>query len=627
METQVMEIFIKAFILTSFVGFIISLLIPKKNETIVSIVSYTTIGLQLLATLVFMSHWLYNGHSEINVKEFSIFKATGYDFYIDLFFDEVTATFLLIGVLLTFLVTVYSRYYLHREPGYKRFFSILLFFYLGYNIIIFSGNLETLFIGWEILGISSFLLIAFYRDRYLPVRNAVKVFSIYRIGDVGLILAMWLSHHLWHQNISFHDLENVASVNEHLANHSWMGILISLLIYMSAAAKSAQLPFSSWLPRAMEGPTPSSAIFYGSLSIHIGAFIMLRTFHFWEQQTSFRIFVVFIGLMTSIVAILTARVQSSVKSQIAYSSIAQIGLIFIEISLGLESLALIHIAGNAFLRMYQLLVSPSVVSYKIKEQFYHFVPRHKTIEDSFPKKIEYSLYILSLKEWNLDSIMYRNLWNPLKKLGNHLNFLTFKNVFFVFIFVVLAGFLFLFNKELLPKELLDYVPTFIAFIGLFAIIKGFTERNSVRLSWSLILINHFLTVLAISFNENFDPSHIWWYISGVVISGLVGFACIQRLRNLESWISLDKFYGHSYEHPKIAFLFLLACLGMAGFPITPTFIGEDLIFSHIHQDQFFLAFFIALSFVLNGLTVIRIYARIFLGPNIKKFQGKIQRSS
>ena len=622
-----MESFIKAFILTSFIGFIISLLIPKKNEKIVSFVSYGTIGLQLIGTIFFLGYWIYNGLPEINMKEFSIFQAKGYDFYIDLFFDKISATYLIIGVLLTFLITVYSRYYLHKEPGYKRFFSILLFFYLGYNIIIFSGNLETLFIGWEILGISSFLLIAFYRDRYLPVKNAVKVFSIYRIGDVGLILAMWLSHHLWHQNISFHDLENAVQVNEHIANHSFMGIFIALLIYMSAAAKSAQLPFSSWLPRAMEGPTPSSAIFYGSLSIHIGAFIMLRTFHFWEFQTSFRIFVVIIGLLTSVMALLTARVQSTVKSQVAYSSIAQIGLIFIEIALGLESLALVHIAGNAFLRMYQLLVSPSIVSYKIREQFYNFIPRHKTIEDGFPKKLEYTLYILSLKEWNLDSLMYTILWNPLKKIGKRLNFLSFKNVYFFFTMIFIIGILFIYFKDRLPSKILHLLPTIFSFIGLLAIIKGFTERSSVRLSWSLILINHFTTVLAISFNENFDTSHIWWYISGVIISGIIGYACIQRLRNLESWISLDKFYGHSYEHPKIAFLFLLACLGISGFPISPTFIGEDLIFSHINENQFFLAFFIALSFVLNGLTVIRIYARIFLGPNLKKFQGNTQRAA
>ena len=107
------------------------------------------------------------------------FKTEGFEFFIDLTFDRITATYLFVGSLLTFLVTVYSRYYLHRESGYKRFFNTIHFFFLGYNLVVFSGNMETLFIGWEILGISSFLLIAFYRERYLPVKNAMKVFSIH----------------------------------------------------------------------------------------------------------------------------------------------------------------------------------------------------------------------------------------------------------------------------------------------------------------------------------------------------------------------------------------------------------------------------------------------------------------
>jgi formate hydrogenlyase subunit 3/multisubunit Na+/H+ antiporter MnhD subunit len=99
------------------------------------------------------------------------------------------------------------------------------------------------------------------------------------------------------------------------------------------------------------------------------------------------------------------------------------------------------------------------------------------------------------------------------------------------------------------------------------------------------------------------------------------------MRRLESWISLDKFYGHAYEHPKMALLFLLACLGIAGFPITPTFIGEDLIFSHIKENQILLAFFIAMSLIINGLAAIRIYARIFLGPHVKTYHEVAKRSS
>jgi NADH-quinone oxidoreductase subunit L len=115
-------------------------------------------------------------------------------------------------------VAIFSRYYLHREEGFKRFFNTMLLFYAGYNIIIFSGNFETLFIGWEFLGISSFLLIAFYRDRYLPVKNGLKVISVYRLSDICLLLAMWLSHHLWHSNIPFATFNDTALVSNTCSN-------------------------------------------------------------------------------------------------------------------------------------------------------------------------------------------------------------------------------------------------------------------------------------------------------------------------------------------------------------------------------------------------------------------------
>jgi NADH-quinone oxidoreductase subunit L len=622
-----MEWYIHLFIVLPFIGFFLSLLIPRKQEAWLSRLSFTTVGLQLFSALYFSILWLLKGAHVINLKEFSIFKAKDYDFYIDFYFDGITLTYLIIGALLTFIITVYSRYYLHREEGYQRFFNVILLFYLGYNIIIFSGNIETLFIGWEVLGLSSFLLIAFYRDRYLPVKNAVKVFSIYRIGDVGIIMAMWLSHHLWHENISFFKLNNYELVHEHLAEHSILGFTIAFMFFISAAAKSAQFPFSSWLPRAMEGPTPSSAIFYGSLSVHIGAFLLMRTYPFWEQQTSFRVFVVVIGVITAVIATMSARVQSTVKSQIAYSSIAQIGLIFIEIAVGLQEVALVHVAGNAFLRTYQLLVSPSVVSYKIREQFYNFVPRTETIEDSWPKRVEYTFYMLSLKEWNLDSFMYRSMWNPLKKLGSRWAFLTFKNVYYFFALTFVVGVVLTMNPDLVPLRLRVYLPLLFGLIGLLMVIKAFTERKSVRLSWSLIIMNHLCIALAISFNKHFDESHHIWYLSGVIACGLLGYLCIQRLRKQGEWVSLDRFYGHVYEHPRIASVFLLACLGISGFPITPTFIGEDLIISHIEENQILLAFLIAMSLIINGLASIRMYARIFLGPHVKTYHETAKRSS
>jgi NADH-quinone oxidoreductase subunit L len=613
-------------VLIPLLAFTIGIILPKKHEKLIARNAFYFTIVHFLLVLASCVLWIYLGSKPFNIKEFSILKSSNYEFYIDFYFDKISLVFLLIGSFITVLITKYSQFYMHREQGYKRFFTTLLFFYLGYTIVVSSGNLETLFLGWEVLGISSFLLIAFYRDRYLPVKNAIKVFFIYRIADVGIILAMWLSHHLWHENISFIKLTNFEIVHEHLTQHSLIGFAISMLLLISAMAKSALFPFSSWLPRAMEGPTPSSAVFYGSLSVHIGAFLLLRTHHFWEQQYSMRIVVFCIGLITAILATFTSRVQSNIKSQIAYSSIAQIGLIFIEISLGFENLALIHVIGNAFLRTYQLLISPSIVTYKIREQFFNFIPKVKTIEDSWPKKIENTIYILSLKEWNLDQMHYSLLWKPFKVFGKKLAFLRSK------LFVTLAIVLFLsgvslhfFENELHP-QIIKNIPSVFAFIGLLLVLKSFAEIKNVFLSWWLIVFNHFWIALAISFNEKFSFSHHIWYLSGVLLGGIIGYFSLRKLKKEVKLFSLSKFFGYSAEHPKYAFVFLLACLMLAGFPISPTFIGEDLVFSHIHQNQYLLALFISLSLIIDGLALIRIYSKLFLGPFIKTFDGVVKKN-
>src|SRR5690606_2207991 len=133
-----------------------------------------------------------------------------------------------------------------------------------------------------------------------------------------------------------------------------------------------------------------------------GVFLLLRTFPYWESLFIMKVLIVSIGLSTCIIATSIARVQSSVKTQIAYSSIAQIGLIFIEVALGFHILALVHFAGNAFLRTYQLLVSPSVLSYLVHDMFFNFIPKNQNNSGSVVTKIKNSFYILSVKEWNLD---------------------------------------------------------------------------------------------------------------------------------------------------------------------------------------------------------------------------------
>lgn len=622
-----MENTLQFFLLFPILGFLISVFLPEKKEKLISGIAFSTVFIQFLGIVLFSIIWIWNDSPDLNLKETTIFRTSHYEFFIDFYFDRITAVYLFVGALLTSLITTYSRYYLHREKGYKRFFTTVLFFFFGYNLAILSGNFETLFIGWEIIGISSFLLIAFYRERYLPVKNAFKVFSIYRIGDVGLLLTMWASHHLFHENITFMKLNNYELVNEHLQNHSLIGVFIALCLACAAAAKSAQIPFSSWLPRAMEGPTPSSAIFYGSLSVHLGVFLMLRTFPFWEHQTSMRFAIGLMGLTTSIMSSLMAKVQSSVKSQIAYSSISQIGIIFIEISLGLEVLALIHFTGNAFLRTYQLLVSPSVVSYLIREQFYTFQPKSEKDNFFLPRKFKNTLYVLALKEFNLEAFLNFVLWRPLKIIGKSLDFLNIKRVYFFFIPLFALGTISYQFKEILPTELTSVLPEIFAGIGLVFVFKSFSERKSPFLGWILIVMNHFWIALAIVFNEHVTVNEIAIYLAGIIVSGAIGYLALLKLKQMEKRILISQYLGHVYEHPKFAFFFLLATLGITGFPITSTFIGEDLLFSHIASNQVLLAFFVASSFVVSGIAGIRIYARLFLGPHVKTYHELPYQSS
>ncbi len=609
---------ITSFVLVPLMGFLISLLISDKNELTISRISFYTIGIQFFTAFGFIIYWMFTGHSSINIKEISLFQSEEYEFLVDFYFDKVTAVYLLVGAFVTFLIIRYSSFYLHLEQGYKRFFNTILLFFLGYNLTVLSGNFETLFIGWELLGISSFLLIAFYRERYLPVRNAVKVFAIYRIGDVGILLAMWASHHLWHENITFLKLSNYDLVHRLLEGHRDIGIFISVCILVAAAAKSAQFPFSSWLPRAMEGPTPSSAIFYGSLSVHFGVFLLLRTYPFWEHQTSVRVLIGFCGIITAATGFFISRVQSTIKTQIAYASISQIGIMFIEIALGLKTLALIHFAGNAFLRTYQLLVSPSVVSYLIRDQFYHFQPNQSSLEEGLPKRIRLTIYMLSLKEWYLDVLLNKLVFTPIKKIGKRLDFLTYRNVFFYLIPSYITGLLLFYFEVSLPVIIKNNLPGLFSFIGLILVFKSFSERKYPRLAWLLVAMNHLWIALAVSFNEQFDFGHTMLYLSGIIPAALLGWYCLERLKKMENnHFDLNRYYGHSYQYPRLALVFLISALALMGFPITLTFIGEDLIFSHIKQHQYLLAFFNSLSFVLGGISLIRVYARLFLGPHVK----------
>lgn len=606
------------------IGYFLSLLVPRRQEGAISLVAIATAGIHLAGILAFTAVWAVTDRAALTESHVLLFEKDNIRISVDFYFDWNTAAFACVGSFLTFLITVYSRYFIHREGGFKRFFNTIILFFTGYNILIFSGNFETMFIGWELLGVCTFLLVAFYRERYLPVKNSMKVISIYRLGDVCLMLAMWMGHHLWHENVTFEKLNDGVSVAALQQVHYWDMVFIASMILIAAAVKSAQLPFSSWMPRAMEGPTTSSAMFYGALSIHIGVFLLLRTYNYWEGLIVIRSNIVLLGLATSIVAINIARVQSSLKPQIAYSSIAQIGLMFVEIGLGLHWLALIHFSGNAILRTYQLLVSPSVQSYAIHEMFFNFVPRAK---GKF-SKLGNTMYMLSLKEWSMDTALRSYLWNPFKWFGARMSLLSSKVAAVVLVIIYLAGLYCYYFMEQIPADELDFLPVIFAFIGALMILKAFSERGNALWAWCFVMGGQLFMTLAVALhNDHFSHSDMLIYLGGSLVAAVVGFVALSRVQAIDGDIHLNRFHGYAYEQPKLGNIFLISCLAMIGIPFTPSFIGIDILYSHIHKSEELLVVFVSIGFLFMELALLRIYARIFMGQHKKASHAIAFRSS
>lgn len=605
---------IPLFIVLPLVALVAMSFFKNKEEDAIFWTTFVAITLHSLSALLVTSEWLVEGAEPFHYEALHLYDTATSHFSINFYFDFYTVAFGAVMCMITFMVALFSRYYMHREKGYKRFFINLLLFFLGINVIIFSGNFETLFIGWEIIGITSFFLIAFYNDRYLPVKNSLKVVSNYRIADILLLLAIWAGHHAMGKSIDFYDLSAIAAATH--SSHA-PGLLIWFLpiaLLIVTSVKSAQFPFSSWLPRAMEGPTTSSAIFYGSLSVHMGVFLMIRTFPLWEENMIFRIFMALMGIVTTIVTTGIARVQSSAKTQIAYSSIAQIGLMFVWVALGWHWFATLHFMANAFLRTYQLLVSPSILSYLIHDQFFNFIQPQQNFTKGFLGKLKMSLYILSIREFLLDDIMYRFLWAPLKKVGNWISYIPPYVVYFGIIPLYFVGLYLVYHKDLLDASILGYLPYLYSCLGIVIAMRAFVQRQQPVKAWVMIFLNNLFTSLTIGLNEQFDFTQIHIFLSGIMISGIVGVAVLLHLKKSVPELTLNTFFGYQRIKPVHAFIFLIASLGLMGFPITPSFIGEDLILGHIHENQYGLTALIAISLIIDGLAVFRMYARIFLGP-------------
>lgn len=329
-------------------------------------------------------------------------------FHISFVFDRLSVPFAILTFVLVGTITAFASRYLHRETGYHRFFLLNAMFLMGMIVATVAGTIETLFLGWELVGLSSALLVAYFHERAAPVMNGQWIWSVYRVADAAFLVAALLLHHLKGEG----NFEVVMGMSDWPVGQailtSKQAFVIGLLFLIAAAGKSALIPFSGWLPRAMEGPTPSSAIFYGALSVHLGTFLLLRIGPILERSILLCAVVVALGLSTAILASLTARVQTDVKSALAYASLTQVGIITAEIGLGFRYLALIHIIGHACLRTLQLLRAPNLLhDYHGLENAIgaHLSRQAGALERSFSEKTRLKLYRLALERGNLDALI------------------------------------------------------------------------------------------------------------------------------------------------------------------------------------------------------------------------------
>lgn len=564
------------------ISWLILSLPARWSERSVALFSRTATLLYGICVGALLFAWILKGGSPRQEMIGTLFSHGSYEFPLVFYFDVASAAFISMTAFLVFLILTYSQYYMHREEGFRRFFALLLLFLFGMTCLSLSGTIDLLFAGWEIVGVSSFLLIGFYYAREQPVRNAIRTYSVYRICDVGLLLGAWLSHRLLHENQFFGTLSSMShsQLLVHMNQTSLVGL--SILIVLAACGKSAQFPFSFWLSRAMEGPTPSSAIFYGALSVHAGVFLLYRTYFLWHSHWIGIALVVSVGLITAAIATLSGRIQSNIKGQIAYASAAQVGLQFVELGLGFPNLALLHFIGNACFRCYQLLVSPSVVTYLVRLQS-SADAKLKTSDWSFerllPPRLRSSLYVLAFNEGYMERFFRDVLLLPAIALG----------------------------KRLVRAPLRGYEAGLLVAIVLCSVVR---EDGILRNIAVGVAIGAAFRELVMALVWERKPERVLsaacraLVFCSIPVCALVPAAMFETLLYMAILLVAWTLGTWGLSHGSWAGT-LIAFVTLTGFPLAPTFLGEDVMLNFIAKDHLWIAAYFTVVHAVSGIALAR----------------------
>ena len=272
--------------------------------------------------------------------------------------DQLSLVMLLVVTGVGFLIHVYSVGYMHDDEGYARYFSFLNLFLFFMTLLVLAGNALLMFVGWEGVGLASYLLIGFYFQKKSAADAGKKAFIVNRIGDFGFLIGMFLLL------ANFGTLTFTEIAAKLAANPGWQGgilTVIALCLLLGAAGKSAQLPLYIWLPDAMEGPTPVSALIHAATMVTAGVYMIARTHVLFDHSPFALGTVAVVGAATALFAATIGLVQNDIKRVLAYSTISQLGYMFLGCGVAAYSAAIFHLVTHAFFKALLFLAAGSVI--------------------------------------------------------------------------------------------------------------------------------------------------------------------------------------------------------------------------------------------------------------------------
>lgn len=333
------------------------------SKTLTGVIASGVIFLSFCLSVLVFSAANAEGFVSQNIRYFRFIHFGNISIPFEFQIDQLTSVFLLIITGVGFLIHVYSTSYMHDETksGFGRYFSYLNLFVFSMLLLVLGGNYVVMFIGWEGVGLCSYLLIGFWFKNVEYTNAAKKAFIMNRIGDVGFLLGIfWLLSLTG--TTSYSELfggkqifQHAASDNQHIV--TW----ITLLLFIGATGKSAQIPLYTWLPDAMAGPTPVSALIHAATMVTAGIYMIARSNIMYSMAPATMTAVAIVGLATAILAALIALRQDDIKKVLAYSTVSQLGYMFLGLGVGAYTGAVFHVMTHAFFKALLFLGAGSVI--------------------------------------------------------------------------------------------------------------------------------------------------------------------------------------------------------------------------------------------------------------------------